>query len=227
MIYPRRCPICNNIIVNGTEACNECSENLVRIVQPTCFKCGKPVINSEIEYCFDCEKIPKLYIKGFPTFVYTDSIRNSLMEYKYNNKREYTTFYVKEMLDTYKEQFMAIGFDAIIPVPIHKSKKRIRGYNQAELIARELSKAINIPIITNVVVRGEKTLPQKELNDKERVKNLKRAFKIEANKVKLDKVLLVDDIYTSGATIQAITYLLQAKGVSEVYYTSICIGEGR
>ncbi len=227
MVYPRRCPICNNIITNGIKVCDKCSEKLVRIKQPTCFKCGKPVINREIEYCFDCEKIPKLYIKGFPAFVYTDNIRESLMGYKYNNKREYTNFYVEEILEMYKEKFISIGFDGIIPVPIHKSKKKIRGYNQAELIGKELSKAINVPIITNVVVRCEKTLPQKELNDKERVKNLKRAFKIEANKVKLDKVLLVDDIYTSGATIQAITYLLQEKGVNEVYYTSVCIGEGR
>lgn len=199
----------------------------MRIKQPTCFKCGKPVINNEIEYCFDCEKIPKLYVKGFPAFVYTDDIRESLMGYKYNNKREFTGFYVEEILKAYREKFLLIGFDAVIPVPIHKSKKRIRGYNQAELIAKEISKVINVPIVTNLVVRCEKTLPQKELNDKERVKNLKKAFKIEENKVKLDKVLLVDDIYTSGATMQAITYLLQERGVGEVYYTSVCIGKGR
>ena len=77
-----------------------------------------------------------------------------------------------------------------------------------------------------LLIRTTDTKPQKDLNDKERLKNIKNAFIIGQNKVELNKVLLIDDIYTSGATIEACTNALHRGGVSQVYYTSICIGRG-
>lgn len=182
--------------------------------------------NKEAEYCGDCIRLPKSYKRGYPVFLYNEIMRESIANFKYNNKREYSRFYGEEILARYKKEFKRIGFDAILPVPVHKAKKRRRGFNQAELVAKVVGKGLNVPVITDLVVRTKNTAPQKELDDKARMKNLKSAFKLASNEVQLDKVLLVDDIYTSGATIEAISRLLVERG-TKVYYTSICIGKGQ
>ena len=113
-----------------------------------------------------------------------------------------------------------------MPVPVHPHKRKVRGYNQAQLLAEELSKKIGVPVYKDYLVRIVDTSPQKELNDKARLGNLKNAFKLNENAIKLKKVLLVDDIYTSGATIEACTKVLLSAGTKEVFYTSVAIGKG-
>ena len=207
-------------------ACSACRKQLTYITGPTCFRCGKMSENEEDEYCGDCIRLPKSYKRGYPVFLYNEIMRESIADFKYNNKREYSHFYGEEILARYNKEFKRIGFDAILPVPVHKAKKRRRGFNQAELVAKVVGKGLNIPVITDLIVRTKNTAPQKELDDKARMKNLKSAFKLVGNEVQLDRVLLVDDIYTSGATIEAISRLLVEQG-TEVYYTSICIGKGQ
>ena len=91
--------------------------------------------------------------------------------------------------------------DLVLPVPMYAAKQRKRGYNQAELIARELSKNLNLICASEILVRIRKTTPMKELNDEERRKNVERAFLVKENVVKYKKILLVDDIYTTGSTV--------------------------
>ena len=94
------------------------------------------------------------------------------------------------------------------------------------MLAQRLGKDLHIATYPRYLQRVVDTNPQKELNDKERMKNLKSAFKIGENKIKLKRVLLVDDIYTSGATIEACTKALLENGTETVYYTSVAIGRG-
>ena len=116
--------------------------------------------------------------------------------------------------------------DAILPVPVHASRRRSRGYNQAELVAAELSRLTGIKMYDRLVKRVRKTTPQKELTIQERQNNLKKAFNITANVVKLNKTILVDDIYTTGSTLDAVAVELQRHGVKTVYAITLCIGEG-
>ena len=116
--------------------------------------------------------------------------------------------------------------DSIVPVPVHASRKRSRGYNQAELVAAELSRLTGIRMYENLVKRVRKTVPQKELTIQERQNNLKKAFNITTNVVKLNKTILVDDIYTTGSTLDAVALELRRHGVKSVYFIALCIGEG-
>lgn len=206
--------------------CPECRVRLPYIPEPVCMKCGKPVDDEEQEYCSDCIRLPKHYKKGYPLFLYMAPVKEGLTAMKYHNRREYAQFYADEMLSKYRPQWEAVGFDAVIPVPVHPRKLRKRGYNQAELLARLIAEGLQIRMLKDVLVRVIDTLPQKDLNDIERTNNLKRAFQIRENGVKLNKVLVVDDIYTSGATIEACTTVLLQAGVREVSYASVCIGRG-
>lgn len=189
-------------------------------------KCGKEIERKEQEYCSDCIRIPKHYVKGYPVFHYVEPVKKGVAAFKYHNRREYAEFYCETILEQFGESFQELNLDGILPVPIHRHKLRIRGYNQTELLSRRLSRILQVPHYKDLLVRRIDTTPQKELNDKERLNNLKRAFFLRQNDVKLERVLLVDDIYTTGATIEACTEVLLQSGVQAVYYTAICIGKG-
>ncbi len=227
LFYPRHCPLCGKIGKYQEEpVCPDCLKKLKRVQKPQCFRCGKTVESEDVEFCQDCIRIPKSYVRGYPVFAYSGEIKDAIYDFKYKNQREYASFFADCIYYAYQKVWEGSTFDGIVPVPIHKKKKKIRGYNQAELIAKELGERLATPVYPDFVVRWIPTNPQKELNDKARVKNLKNAFKIGTNTIKLDKVLLVDDIYTTGATIEACTQVLLKAGVKEVFYTSIAIGKG-
>ena len=116
--------------------------------------------------------------------------------------------------------------DVIIPVPIHISKYKERGFNQAGLIAQALGRAMQIPVDEEYLVRIVKTQPMKELSNRERIKNLQNAFQVREKVVRYRKVLIVDDIYTTGATFDACAAVLKDAGVSQVYGISLCVGDG-
>lgn len=116
--------------------------------------------------------------------------------------------------------------DAFVPVPLHKSRKRKRGYNQAEVLARELSALTGIPVCTDLIGRVKKTAPMKELSAAQRQNNLKKAFKILRNDVKLKTIIIVDDIYTTGSTIDAVSRELKSVGVEKIYFVALAIGRG-
>ena len=153
-------------------------------------------------------------------------MKQSIHRFKYDNKREYADFYIEEILKHYGTWIESLQVDAIIPVPLHRSKQRSRGFNQAELLAKGIGKALQIPVEAKVVERYRKTKVQNVLNDTERKNNVKKAFKIAGNVVKLKKVLLVDDIYTTGSTIDAIAEVLKEVGVEQVYICCLCAGRG-
>ena len=121
----------------------------------------------------------------------------------------------------------------VIPVPIHKNKYKKRGYNQATLLSSRLALTLNLPHYPDMLIRSVDTLPQKQFNPQARLNNLKKAFCFNSHYDKLlsqstpFSVLLVDDIYTSGATMEACTRILLEAGISEVYILSICIGIAR
>ncbi len=227
LIYPRCCPLCKRVLEFWeNEVCDTCLKKQKWVKPPYCLKCGKTVESVEDEYCVDCTAIVKSYQRGYPAFDYVGELKDALYAFKYNNQREYGEFFADCIMHQYGEEFERLQLDGLIPVPVHRWKKRARGYNQAEVLAKAIGKRLGVSVYPSYLVRVVNTNPQKELNDKTRMKNLKNAFKIGQNKIKLKKILLVDDIYTSGATIEACTKVLLTAGVEKVYYTSVAIGKG-
>ena len=117
--------------------------------------------------------------------------------------------------------------DVIVPVPLYRGKLRKRGYNQAACLARALGRSLELPVDEKLVKRVRNTAPMKHLNPTERQNNLKKAFIIGRNDVKLyDRIILVDDIYTTGTTLDEIAALLKEHGVSKVYCVTLACGSG-
>lgn len=224
IIYPGTCCFCGK--VSRRELCEECAEKVEYIQEPRCKKCGKPIRYEEEEYCYDCQKNRHEYEQGRSIWLHKKPVNVSIYQFKYKNRRIYGEFYAAEMARLYGSLIKEWGVEVIIPVPLHRKKKRMRGYNQAEIIAVHLGKLLGIKVNSGAVVRTRYTKPQKELNDKERRKNLKKAFAVTQRWENYKKVLIIDDIYTTGSTIDTIAEELKLAGAQKVWFLTISIGQG-
>ena len=231
ILYPARCPLCEEILPGRCGkrtqfACKACVERIPYIHSPRCMKCGKQLEGVAQEYCQDCEKREHIFERGIGVSSYSDEMRQSLHRYKYKARREYTEFYGRLMDQQCRGFVRQWGIDVLVPVPMYAHKKKVRGYNQAELLAKRLGEIWNLPVEADMLVRCRNTRPMKELDDRERRKNLQNAFKVRKSVVKYKKVLLIDDIYTTGSTMDACATVLKMAGVEQVYCACLCIGNG-
>lgn len=226
LLYPLRCPICDAVMEPGVAICTECRGRIKIAEEPVCKRCGKPLESETIEYCGDCSRKKHIFKQGKAVFVYEGDIRKSMYRFKYGNKREYAAFYAKEAANLYSSFIEQHKIEVIVPIPMYRGKRRLRGYNQADVFAKTLGRELGLPVDYGLVKRIRNTIPQKELNDAERKDNLKNAFQLEADIVKYNQILLVDDIYTTGSTMDAVAKILLTAGVKDIYYICISIGSG-
>jgi ComF family protein len=226
MVYPLRCAVCDDIVPAGEGLiCSDCRIKLRYISEPRCRKCGRKLIDEAQVFCNDCKDKKHIYDYGYSLYDY-HSMKMSIYRFKYLGRSEYAKFYASDIYERLGDEIRAMNADALIPIPIHPSRQRQRGYNQAVELSKELSKLLGVPTCADIVKRVRKTIPQKELNPIERQNNLKKAFNISSDVVKLNKTILIDDIYTTGSTIDAVAAELKSHGVKEVYFVTLCIGEG-
>lgn len=227
ILFPRRCPICHEVVEDrGELACKICRTKLSYVGKVTCLKCGKPLLLESEEYCLDCQKKKHIFLQGRAPFVYDKWMKASIARYKYGGRKEYAAFYAEEILRKCAKEAIKWKADVLIPIPLHSSRKRKRGFNQAELLAKELSKRSGIPMDNKALIRVKKTTAQKELGDRDRVQNLKGAFAVIRNPLPYKTVILVDDIYTTGSTMDEAGRVLKENGIQNIYFLSICVGSG-
>ena len=224
ILYPQTCYFCGKI--NEKKICAECAKKVEYIKEPSCKKCGKPIRYNESEYCHDCTERKFYYEQGKSVWLHKGPVRWSVYQHKYHNRRIYGEFYAEELFRLYGDKLKAWDIDVIIPIPLHKKRKKKRGYNQAEILAKHLGELSGIRVETKAVVRVKNTKPQKELTDKERSKNLNNAFQVTKYWKGEKRVLLIDDIYTTGNTIDAVSKVLKEKGAEKVMFFTISIGQG-
>lgn len=233
-IYPLRCPICGDVLSGsqipekaGEEIriCAECEKMCRRIYPPVCCRCGRPAGQQE-ELCRNCRGKKVSYVRGYPVWIYNRAMRRSIAAFKYHGRREYAAYYGQEFVKSYGTVIKRLHIQALVPVPLYAAKQISRGYNQAELFAREIGVRLGIPVRNDLLLRVRDTVPQKELDDRQRYANLQRAFVSgrQNSFAGLESVMLADDIYTTGSTIEMCARVLRLAGVEKVYFASISIG---
>lgn len=205
--------------------CSACAKKVVYVGEPRCKKCGKPIRYEEQEYCQDCVKQDFYYEQGRSLWLHKEPVSSSVYRFKYQNLRIYGEFYAKEMFRLYGEVIRKWEIDLIIPVPLHWRRRMTRGYNQSEVIAKYLGEYTGIPVDRKAVRRNVYTEPQKQLDNKERRRNLRHAFEVKRRWESPRRILLIDDIYTTGSTIDAISQVLCEKGRNKVWFLTISIGQ--
>lgn len=232
VLFPRQCPGCHELLPYGQLICTECEKALPFTREPLCYRCGKPISDENEEYCYDCRSYRKSFRAGRALLIYNDSTRPLMADFKYHNKRGLSELFTKEIIKKHGKTIESWDVDAIVPIPVHKNKKRARGYNQAELLARDLSVCMGVPYYADLLVRVQDTLPQKQFGIRDRLENLSHVFVLNQKKYGSperlpNKVMLIDDIYTTGATMEGCTRILKNAGIKEVYIYSVCIGIAR
>lgn len=226
LLFPRRCPVCGGVAMpKGRLICPACLKQLSFVSSPACMKCGKEIGSREQEYCADCIRRKKSFTRGFALLNYDSRAAVSMAAVKYHNKREYLDFYARAAALRFEKQFRQAGIQVIVPVPVHASRLKTRGFNQAAVLAEKLSAELGIPW-EELLIRVKKTDPQKSLGSAERLKNLRGAFEAEQEGGKWERVLLVDDIYTTGSTAEICSRALLKTGVKQVFVFAVCIGHG-
>lgn len=224
-LFPPRCVICDRALKQSeTGVCHKCQPLLHKIESPYCMKCGKPLGDESEILCNDCSIRSHSYERGRSVFLYDSAMKTSLYRFKYHGRKEYAVFYATQMAHHLYRFLNDIPNSVLIPIPIHEKRYEKRGYNQAALIGAELSKITGIPMREDILFRVEDTRKQKELGVRERENNLKKAFKTYTNDVELNTAILIDDIYTTGATIDAAARCLKASNVANVYFVTLSIG---
>lgn len=223
ILYPRHCPVCHEITVPwGRKICDTCKDKLKPIYGARCFCCSKPLQREEQEYCKDCRKA-RQFQQGLGIFPYSTLLQNSLFQLKYGKRQEYGTFYGEFAAYYSREKIEKWRINLIIPIPLHLRRLEKRGYNQAGIIAEALGKKLGIPVDERILKRQKNTKPQKELNHQERQKNMRNAF-VARKKLEGENILLVDDIYTTGSTIEEAAKELKKAGAQKIFFLTVAIG---
>lgn len=198
LVYPNVCGFCNKICKN--ELCN---------------KCKMKIIQHQIDIVIKPEN--KYFKELISILKYEGIIRDKILQYKFEDKAYIYKTFAKIVLKNKKVCGLLKKYDIIIPVPIHKKRKLQRGYNQTQLIAKEISKNIDIKLCNNVLVKNKNTIAQSKLNKNKRKQNIKGAFKaLNVQNIQGKSVLLFDDIYTTGSTSNECSKILKEAGAKTV-----------
>jgi len=192
----------------------------------TCQKCGKILEEGYLhDWCVDCRAMDHQFVKGFTCTRYGLYERVLMMDYKYHDK----AWIGRKVGDMLADRMQIESFrpDLVVPVPIHKSRETKRGYNQAELMARQYAKLAKLPIESRILIRTKDTLPMRNLGISQRIANVQDAFSIRKGGEAIlagKTILLIDDIYTTGSTADSCTQTLLAGGAKEVWLLTFASG---
>lgn len=233
LLFPPKCPACGKLLNEQEKErktargfCGFCAEETVFAKEPVCKKCGKPLADEAGEYCADCQDRQRSFEQGKALYVYSGPVQIAMYRLKYSGRKAIAGPMAEEAAEIFGAWLRLKKIEAIVPIPMYRRKEKKRGYNQADVIAKALGTACRIPVEKKLLVRSRNTAPQKGLSGEERRRNLKNAFHAQADDVKFNCILLVDDIFTTGATVDSAAAALKRVGVQQVFVFCICTGRG-
>ena len=210
-LFPLKCCSCGILTNRGEYICNNCRRMLPYIdIEKRCKFCGK-----EKEDC-DCNSHIRRYNEIVATFKYSDTARNTIIRLKHGGRSGYAAFLAREMALVINETYRNIKFDYIMYVPTSRTGYRKRGYNQAKLIASKLSKLFRIPLCHYLKIKENRTPQHKATNRNERFINSRNKY-ISKGNLSNKTILLIDDVSTTGATLDDATRALLFAGADSVY----------
>ena len=194
------------------------------IYPPLCQACGTR-LSENAGLCTKCIQAIQKNEYGIAACDYEGALKEALHKFKYSGVLSPLKALSPILLEFIEKNIDTENIDAIIPIPLYHAKLRERGFNQSRLLSIPISKRYNIPISGNILIKTKPTSPQSNLNRKERLKNLKGAFTVKKNALLTGKrVLLVDDVYTTGATIDEASRVLMKAGVSNIKIVTLAKG---
>ena len=208
IIFPISCLGCGS---EGTYVCSDCLRVQPRLASPYCSYCAEPGSTTPCRWC----RAASLELDGIVApFLMEGAVREAVLQLKYHQVRGLAPVLGGLMEQEWRSKSTAA--DLVLPVPLHRSRLRQRGYNQSTLLAKALSKGLGLPCDESALVRTRDTGPQVGLNREERVLNVQGCFRCSAP-VEGKSILLVDDVATTGSTLSACGQVLRQAGATSVW----------
>ncbi len=219
LLYPPHCYLCNAPLEAGY-ICPECYASLPRPKpeEPLCTRCGGPLQEAELDLCGECADRPWSFLEARSFGFYEGGLAELVKGFKYRGERALARELARYLLEAGEGLFLDRA-EALTFVPMTEEKLRQRGFNQAELLARELSGLTGLPVVP-ALVKVRETEEQATLRGQERWKNVQGAFTPKGEAL-CARIILVDDVYTTGATAEECSRALQEGGYSEVYVLTV------
>ena len=213
-LYPAQCRVCNARL--GLEAvpymCDACWQAIQFVEPPWCDICGLPDVE---ELCDECATNPPRYGKLRTIAFYEAALQQAIHLFKFQKKKVLAKPLIQLITTHMPADCSVAEYDFILPVPIHKKRTRERGFNQATLLANGI--AAGVPVVTDVLIRHLNTSPQSSLDREARQTNIIGAFELRREEVIRDKrLLLIDDVFTTGATIREAVKVLWNADPAEI-----------
>jgi ComF family protein len=212
LLYPSACPTCSRPTDNLSFApfCTGCWKGIGRYSGPSCRVCGVPLASVHADRCRNCLEAPPAFSRASSFGIYDATLASAVHHYKFLGIRRLSGPLADLLLF-----FDATGIDAVVPVPLHPRALKDRGFNQSLLLAHALSKRKKLPLIIDALRKVVDTRPQVGLSAKERAANVNKAFACASTLAGM-KVLLIDDVMTTGATVNACSRQLLRSGAASV-----------
>jgi ComF family protein len=223
-LFPPRCFSCHDLTEKTSGLCANCWNGITFISTPFCTRCGSPFpynIGSSLE-CMPCMASPPPYDMARAVFAYDEGSRKLITGYKYQDRTQATPMFTSWLIRVGAE--LLAQTDIILPVPLHRWRLLQRRYNQSALLARNLSQASGKIMLPSALIRTRNTPQQAGLNRAQRLLNVKDAFNVPPayrTQIKDKKILLLDDVLTTGATLNSCTQALLEAGVKAVYVLTL------
>lgn len=217
LIFPPKCGFCGEITSDKQFVCENCYNLSIQKYTNRCKLCGKIAYG---EMCVECQNKTIYYDELIFCSEYTDEIKHKIHLYKFKDKKHYYHFFTELLYRKTK----GVRTDYIVSVPISKERYKERGYNQSELIAKKLSKLLEIPYIPNLLIKTRDTKRQSMQNFKMRKESVKNVFEVADNiDVGGSALLLIDDIFTTGSTVNECSKVLKKAGSKNIKVAVISI----
>ncbi len=215
LIFPPCCVICKN--KSRKIICDVCVNKVVYLKPPICGLCGKPRDKYFAgDLCEDCGRGGVPFTLARSVALYDGVLKEAIHKFKFDGKRTLSSFLGKLLVSYLRYgDIPAKEIDLMIPIPLSAKREKQRGYNQSKMLAEEISRQCSIYLDSRSLKKIKDVTPQFELSRKERLQNVRGAFQASALTGK--NVLLIDDIYTTGATVREASKALKAAGAKNIY----------
>ena len=216
LVFPPRCVYCGGL---GDYLCATCQADSLPVGSDICIRCGNPLTTRAI--CHHCRQDPPDPIRGIRgVFFYHGPVAQGIRSLKYHGIRELAPILATPMVSYIQEHPIPIA--GLIPVPLHPQKLAERGFNQSELLAAHISKALDIPLRTDILQRTRSTRSQAQLNRSQRLQNVAGAFTVyDGVNLGGETYLLIDDVATTGATLRACAQALHQAGAGDIWALTV------
>ena len=227
LVLPVECAICQSVLTDDPVPffCRPCWDHVKPLVGPWCPRCGHPFASpvtlayAPRHVCIACRLHPPAYTRAWALFSYEPPLQDAIRLFKYHGK-----VVLANCLGDLLEKSIGVlpPVDLLMPVPLHSDRLRSRGFNQSLLLADRFNRRLQLPMIYDNLIRLRPTQPQTELSRKARLTNLRRAFALlRPEQVQRRRVLLIDDVLTTGTTVNECAKVLRKAGAADVYVLAL------